>query len=107
MESKNSVLTYLINTVIWVAMAILGLRIILKFFGANPATPFVAWVYKTSMPLLEPFAGAFPTPTVDGVFTLEFSALFALIVYAVIGTFLVKLTQMLESGFGMRKSKEK
>jgi uncharacterized protein YggT (Ycf19 family) len=64
---------------------IIGLRIILKFFGANAATPFVTWVYNTSQPLLEPFEGMFPSAQIEGGFIIEISALIGLIVYAVIG----------------------
>ena len=60
---------------------VIGLRILLKFFGANPAAPFVLWVYQTSKPLLAPFEGIFPSAVTQGGFVLEISALFALLVY--------------------------
>lgn len=69
----------------------LGLRIILKLFGANPATPFVQWVYETSTPLLAPFEGIFPTARIEGGFIIEFSAIFALLVYALIAYFIHEL----------------
>lgn len=62
----------------------IGIRIILKLFGARAAAPFVSWVYATTAPLLQPFAGMFPSPVIEGRFIIEFSALFALIAYAVI-----------------------
>lgn len=64
---------------------LLALRILLKFFGANPFTPFVAWVYQTSKPLLTPFEGMFPSAVTQGGFVLEVSVLFALLVYAFAG----------------------
>ncbi|MDE2026134.1 MAG: YggT family protein [Patescibacteria group bacterium] len=64
---------------------LIALRILLKFFGANPFTPFVVWVYQTSKPLLAPFEGIFPTATTRNGFVLEVSALFALLVYAFLG----------------------
>lgn len=64
---------------------LLALRIVLKFFDANPLTPFVSWVYQTSRPLLTPFEGIFPSATTRGGFVLEVSALFALLAYAFLG----------------------
>ncbi len=66
-------------------------RIILKLFGANPNTSFVSWIYETSRGLIAPFAGIFPSPVIDGAFVIEFSSIFALIVYALIGYFIVEL----------------
>lgn len=63
----------------------LALRIILKLFGANTAAPFVNWVYETSEPLISPFRGMFPHPVLTGGFVIEFSTLFALLVYVLIG----------------------
>jgi hypothetical protein len=66
-------------------------RIILKLFGANPNTPFVTWVYETTRGLVAPFAGIFPSPVIEGGFVIEFSSIFALVIYALIGYFLTEL----------------
>jgi uncharacterized protein YggT (Ycf19 family) len=79
---------YLINAVIGLSQTILGLRIILKLFGASTTAPFVQWVFKTSEPLLNPFAGIFPTRVIDDTFVIEFSSLFALLIYTLTGYFL-------------------
>lgn len=62
----------------------LGLRVFMKLFGASTVAPFVQWVYETTAPLLQPFAGIFPSPRIEGRFIIEFSALFALVVYVFI-----------------------
>ena len=75
------------NIVIGAIEFIIALRIILKILGAGLA-PFVLWVYQTSQPLLAPFEGMFPTTKPSGITPgsiLEFSALFALLVYGFIG----------------------
>ncbi|MDC3413581.1 YggT family protein [Aquibacillus sp. 3ASR75-11] len=90
------VIVYLINLVIGIAQFILGLRIVLKLFGANEVAPFVSWTYQTSAPLLYPFEGIFPTRSLDGGFIIEFSSLFALIVYTLIGYFLTELIMMFD-----------
>lgn len=79
-----TVLLYLINLVFGLIELIIGLRIILKFLGANPNTPFVSWVYEVSRTLLFPFQGIFPSPVLSGGFVLEMSAIVALLVYALI-----------------------
>jgi len=74
-------LTYLVTSLVEVMIA---LRVVLKLFGARTAAPFVMWVYETTAPLLKPFAGMFPSPVLEGGFIIEFSALFALIVYGLV-----------------------
>ncbi len=64
---------------------LIGLRVILKIFGASQSASFVSWVNETTQPLVQPFAGIFPSPRLEGLFVIEFSALFALVVYALIG----------------------
>lgn len=63
---------------------LLMFRFVLKFFGANPSTPFVDFIYQNTQPLLAPFLYAFPTPSISGRFVIEFTTLFALFVYAFI-----------------------
>lgn len=74
-------------------------RIVLKLFGARTVAPFVAWVYETTNPLLAPFEGMFPTSSLGDGFTLEISALFAVLFYGFLG-FLLQLTITSLSQFG-------
>ena len=64
---------------------ILVFRFVLKLLAANAGSGFVAWIYATSRPLINPFLFAFPTPSVQGGFVLEFTTLFAIFAYAFIG----------------------
>ncbi|MCT8137803.1 YggT family protein [Anaerobacillus sp. CMMVII] len=91
-------INYLINIVIGIAQFFLGFRVILKLFGASSTAPFVQWVYNTSQSLLNPFEGIFPTTVLDGKFVIEFSALFALIIYTLVGYFLTQLIWMVQRG---------
>lgn len=75
---------------------ILIIRVLMKLFGANLEFTFVAWLYEVTQPLINPFLPAFPAPMVQGEFTLEFSALFALIIYAVVGYALGELLTLLD-----------
>lgn len=74
----------LVNLFVGTVEVILGLRFILKLFGANSGTGFVAWVYEMSRPLLDPFRGIFPAQVFENRYVLEFSTLFAMIIYALI-----------------------
>lgn len=75
----------MLNIFIGFAETAIALRILLKLMGASTAAPFVRWVYDMSQPLISPFIGMFPSPTLSGPFTIEFSAIFALFVYMFVG----------------------
>jgi uncharacterized protein YggT (Ycf19 family) len=91
----SRVLLILVNFVFTVIGLLLGLRIILRFFGANPNTPFVQWVYESSDSLLAPFAGIFPVTRIEGGLVFDFPAIFAVIVYAFIGYLIVETVAMM------------
>lgn len=88
-------LVSIINFVFGIVAALIGLRIILRLFGASPAAPFVDWVFDTSQPLIAPFQGMFPSPVIEGQFVIEFSSLFALVIYAFVGYLLTDLAYIL------------
>jgi len=90
-----NLLIRLVDILIIVVEVALGLRLILKLLGANPASDFVSWVYATTAPLLEPFSGMFPSPVLQEGFILEFSTLFALVAYAILGWLLVELIKLI------------
>ncbi len=79
------IIGFLVEFIFSFIEGLIGLRVLLKFLGASMTAPFVNWVYQTSKPLLVPFEGIFPSSSPGGGFVLEISALFALVVYAVIG----------------------
>lgn len=86
------------NLVQWITAtvtAFLGLRFILRLFNANAASDFVGWVYDNTQPLLEPFLNIFPNTRLQGGFTVEFSTLFAILVYATIGYLILSLVSAL------------
>ncbi len=90
---------------------VVGLRVILKLFGANPLVPFSQWVYETSAPLIAPFQGIFPAPKLSGGFVIEFSSLFALLVYAFVSYavvefvgYLSRRAELIQSGNKRRAS---
>jgi uncharacterized protein YggT (Ycf19 family) len=69
----------------------LAFRFVLKLFGANAANGFVDWIYDMSDALLEPFRGIFPVRVFENAYVLEFSTLFAMLVYLIAGLLLLAL----------------
>ncbi len=103
-------LTGITRFIIGLAEAILVLRIVLRLFAANPSASFVHWIYTTSDTLLEPFRGIFQIGVIHKSYVLDFTALFALIVYGLLGALLVYLVFFLENTMATastRTTKEK
>jgi len=80
----------IIRIILAVIEFLLSVRFILEFFGANHRTPFVAWVYDYSAPLVHPFANIFANWNLGG-FAIDFSTLVALIVYAIAGELILEV----------------
>jgi uncharacterized protein YggT (Ycf19 family) len=78
----------LLNFFTTVVEGFLALRFLLKLFGANQ-TGFVQWVYNMSEALLAPFRGIFPTQVIQNRYVLEFSTLFAMLMYAIVALLLL------------------
>lgn len=94
MRTSNT-LQRLVTLVFGIVEAILSLRFFLKLGGANPANGFVNWVYETSGQLLKPFFNIFPASQLEGRYVIEFSTLFAILVYGLIALGLAALIRAL------------
>ena len=91
-------LVRIINVVVGLFEAILGLRVLFRLFNANGANGFVHWIYQTSGSLMDPFRGVFTAHEIARGYTLDVSALFAMLMYLIIGTLLAALLGMLPVG---------
>src|SRR3954467_4878269 len=91
-------LVALVDFFVGLAEAILGLRVLFRLFNANPTSPFVHWIYQTSSTLMDPFRGIFTAHEIARGYTLDISALFAMLMYAIIGGLLVALLGMIPMG---------
>ncbi|MCR4326859.1 MAG: YggT family protein [Candidatus Roizmanbacteria bacterium] len=80
----------LVSLVMGIIEGLLTIRVLLRLLGAGEAS-FVTWVYETTAPLVAPFEGMFPQPTLSGGFVIEFSTLFALMVYSIAGYLLLEV----------------
>ncbi len=103
----SRVIYFLINLLFAIIGFLLGLRILLRFFGANSETPFVAWVYESSDSLLAPFAGIFPITRIEGGFVIDFPAIFALVVYVFIGYLILEAVSIVAARSEERLEKRK
>lgn len=93
-------ITFLVNIVFSIIELLLGIRILLRLFGANPSTPIVSWLYDATAPLLAPFSGIFPNPSFKGGSILEIQTLIALLVYGFIAYLITYLVDYLDARMG-------
>jgi len=72
-------------------------RLVFKLLGANPESPFVAFLYTLSGVFLAPFRGIFRTAVTEGIETqsvLEPANLIAMVVYALAAYGIVRLIRL-------------
>jgi len=81
----GKVITYAMYIWVIFGIIILGLRVFLLAFSANPGTPFVNFIYNTSATFLQRFRGIFQPKSVGTTGYLDVAALFAMIIYGLIG----------------------
>ena|ERR1700722_2628969 len=79
-----------INIVVGVIELLLTFRLIFEFLVVNTGTPFVAWLYGVTAPLVAPFAKILPNWKFSG-YVVDFATVAALIVFAIAGGLLLML----------------
>lgn len=103
----TAILLGFINFIFGLIAVLLGLRFLLKLFSANPSASFVEWIYDMSQPLLNPFQGAFPAPRLEDGIIVEFTTLFALLVYGLIAFILAEVIAQITQASGKRLKAKK
>lgn len=88
---RENLITRLVDIFVGLVMLVLGLRVLFRLFNANTTAGFVEWIYETSDVIMAPFRGIFPPATIEEGHVLDFSALFAIVVYAILGFLLTSL----------------
>lgn len=86
------VILYLLDVLI----VLLAFRFFLRLLAANPASPFVAFIYAITEPFVFPFRGIFPEIGAAGA-VLEWAVLLAMVVYAVVAWGIVRLIWILSA----------
>jgi uncharacterized protein YggT (Ycf19 family) len=82
------ILRAFLNVVVGIIELLLTFRLIFKFLAVNSETPFVAWLYRVTAPLVAPFAKILPNWKFSG-FVVDFATVAALIVFALAGGLLL------------------
>lgn len=77
----SKIIAYILYVWVLIGVISLTLRVFLLVFSANPNTPFVQFVYKTSADYLDPFRGIFPSKPVSETGYFDVAAVFAIIIY--------------------------
>jgi uncharacterized protein YggT (Ycf19 family) len=80
----ETVLTRIILFVFGVIEVLLAIRFVLLLFGANAEAGFVSMIYSVTDIFMAPFEAIFSTQSIEGA-TFEWSALVAIVIYALIG----------------------
>lgn len=87
------------HQVIWYILVVIEvlivLRIVLKIIGANPLSGFVGLIYSLTDLLVLPFQGIIAT-SVSGSSIVEWSSVFAAVIYVLIAWGLVYLLQFIK-----------
>lgn len=83
-----------ISRFIWLFVGIVdglvGLRVLLRLLGANPANPFADLVYALSGLFVAPFRTLLNNPASDS-FVLEVTSLIAMLVYALVAWAMIRV----------------
>lgn len=102
----SRLLTGLIDLFVGLAEIVLGLRVLFRLFAANGNVQFVQWVYNASDTLLSPFRGIFPVGHIAGGHVLDFTALFGMLIYALLGVVIVAILRALTPSETVAKTKK-
>jgi uncharacterized protein YggT (Ycf19 family) len=89
-------LVLFVYAITMVAIVLLIIAFFLKLFGASPDAPFTQWVYKSSGRVLAPFRGIFPVVEGESGSVLDFSILFAILMYGIAALAIHSLIEWLD-----------
>lgn len=100
-EAEEYTAIWSINRFVYYAFSLvetlLVFRFVLKVLGANPSSPFVAFIYNFSSPFEAPFRNIFRTTVAEGLETVsvfEPSTIVAFLVYLVVAAGIVELIKI-------------
>ena len=76
--------------VVGIIELLLFFRLIFEFLVVNTGTPFVAWIYNVTAPLVAPFSKILPNYKFSD-FVVDFATVAAIIVFGLAGSLLLML----------------
>jgi len=86
--------TQLIWLVFGIVEGLIGLRVLLKLIGANPANAFATFIYNAAGFFVGPFFTLTGSPAAGGM-VLEIPSLLAMLIYALLGWVIVRIARVL------------
>lgn len=96
---KTNTYISIVNTIYWLTgllEILLGLRFVLRLFGANPQNEFARFINNLSAPFVAPFSTLFISPTSDGgANILDVNIVIAIIAYALLSYLTVSLIRFI------------
>lgn len=84
-----------VYAVVTLCLVLLALGFVLQLFGASTTADFTEWVYRSVDRIMEPFRGMFPSRELGEGSIVDFSLLFAMIVYSIVAIALHALVSWL------------
>jgi uncharacterized protein YggT (Ycf19 family) len=96
----NTPFVWIINTIFWLVGALeilLGLRFLLRLFGANTQNEFARLINNLSAPFIAPFSTLFISPVFGGgaYYIFDVNITIAILVYALLSYLVVSLVRFI------------
>jgi hypothetical protein len=88
---SRRIILRILDVVLGIVELLLAGRFFLRLLDANGGSGFMGWLYGVTDQLLGPFAGTFPSVSLSGNYVIEFSTLFAMLIYAFLGWIIIRL----------------
>jgi uncharacterized protein YggT (Ycf19 family) len=97
-----------VYAVVTLCLVLLALGFVLQLFGASTSADFTEWVYRSVDRIMEPFRGMFPSRELSEGSIVDFSLLFAMIVYSIVAIALHALVSWLADRVaGVRRDQQR
>lgn len=99
---RSTAYIWIVNSIFWITgvlEVLLGMRFVLRLFGANPENWFAQLIDNLSAPLMVPFSTLFISPTTDaGANIFDVNILIAIAAYALLSYLIVSLVKFIFHG---------
>lgn len=96
---RSTTFNWIVNTIFWLAgilEILLGLRFLLRLFGANRENQFAQLINNLSAPFMAPFSTLFISPTSSGGANIfDFNIVIAILSYALLSYLAVSLVRFI------------
>jgi uncharacterized protein YggT (Ycf19 family) len=97
-----------VYAVVTLCLVLLALGFVMRLFGASTSADFTEWVYRSVDRIMEPFRGMFPSRELSEGSIVDFSLLFAMIVYSIVAIALHALVSWLADRVaGVRRDRQR